>query len=439
MLSASYLAPGNTPESGVCGTITMSSYRAPDHHRPFIDLLDRVAVFAREDTVVYRRIRARLHELRQWFADRTAWPVVCNRELARLVKIPALTSGGHGFRWVQQTLDYELFVWLLWYAEARGEEQFLLSGLVEEVEVRVQELLGPGHIDWDIHAQRLALNRAIKGLEAAGALRRIDGDTEEWARTGTGDTLYEFTSLVRHLYVQIPEEIFSETTGAAAISELAATTDVTPANGGVTAEAGGDGGAVEEPQAHGSSPALQRLYRTLLLSPALYACADPEAFALLRGRDRRQSIATDLQETLGWDLEVTETYAALLRPSASEVSEQALFPFRGALCHVILLLCGHLQSLVLDGKLEPDGFDRIRLTPARLTALLTELRSIHGEQWGKTVAELNAQSLAETVMTCMREWDILSGPDADGQIYILPLAARFRGLYVQERRDTEWD
>lgn len=400
----------------------MSRYRAPDQHRPYVDLLDRVAVFAREDALAYRRIRARLNEVRQWFAERTAWPVVCNRELARLIKTPVLTSSGHGLRWVQQPLDYELFVWLLWFAEARGDDQFLLSGLVEEVEARAKELLGPGHLDWNVHAHRLALNRVLKGLEAVGALRRIHGDTEGWAQSRTGDTLYEFTSLVGHLYVQMPDAVFDNVTGASAITEIAATTDV----------------ATDRHTLVNATP-LQRLYRMLLLSPALYACADPEAFALLHGRDRRQAIAADLRDTLGWDLEVTETYAALLRPAASEVSEQALFPFRGALSHVILLLCGHLQELASTGELVPDAYDRIRLTPARLTAILTRLRATHGDQWGKTVGGLGTQSLIDTVMTAMREWDLLDGPDADGQIYVLPLAARFRGLYAQDGSEAAWE
>jgi uncharacterized protein (TIGR02678 family) len=409
----------------------MRNVRALDQQRPFIDLLDRVAVSAKDDGLAYRRIRLNLKKVRDWFADRTSWIVLCNRELARLVKTPSLLSVGQGFDWAQQAIDYELFVWVLWFSESSSADQFLLSQLVEEIEVRANELCGSAHIDWNILAHRQSLNRALKGLEQYGILRRLDGDIEGWLRDRQSDSLYEFTPLTRHIHVDL-----SHAVDLPAIEQIAAATGRVDATKPVH-HTRTIGAVQQHSPLLGCGPAGQRLYRTLLLSPALYACADPDAFAILQSRDRRHSITEDFRSTLGWDLEVTSSYACLLRSSASEAGGQTLFPFRGGLAHVILLLCGRLREMVTEGALHPDTTDRLRITPGQLSAILAELREEHGVQWGATLRELGLQALARQVMESMAAWDLITEPDGDGQLYVLPLAARFRGTYDVERLEGD--
>lgn len=370
--------------------------KTADQHRPYVDLLDRPVILAREDPLAYRRIRHHLGPVREWFADRCGWPVILTRELVRAVKTPARPVSGLGFRWAQETVDYELFTWVLWYAEHVQGDQFILSDLVRELETQAAALLGPGHLDWNQYPHRQSLRRALFGLEELGALRRLDGDTEGWVQRGVGDSLYEFTPLVPHLHIHLPPEP--------------------------------DAGSA----APGAPAPAQRLYRSLLLSPALCRADDPEAFALLLPRDRRRSIIRDLHEHLGWDLEITETYACLLRPSASEVSEALLFPFRGALCHVLLLLMARVRERVAAGEWQPDAHDRVRLPLAALTAEIADLRARWGENWGATLGKLPAQALAEQVLAALDTWGLMAGPDADGQVLMLPLAARFRGVYRED-------
>lgn len=397
----------------------MRSARTIDAVRPYVDLLDRPAIFADVDGPAHRRVRARLGEIQRWFAERADWTLIATRELVRLEKQPAQLSSGHGFRWAKSALDYELLVWCLWFAEGSGEEQFLLTQLIEEIEARAAELLGPGHLNWDDYTHRLALNRALGGLEELGALRRIDRDADDWVLTRSGDALYEFTPLARYLNGRWPAAILGDWGGAARPPDLERLHRREPLPGPATPE--------------------QRLYRTLLLEPALYRFADPEAFELLARRERRERIGTDLADHTGWDLEVTESYACLLRPSASSASEQNLFPFRGALCHVLLLLSGYAREQVATGALAADAFDCVHLSSARLVSLLTELRERHGESWSRAVAELGASSLAEVVISALHDWSLLDGPDADGQMRLLPLAAPFRGAYrAQTEEGIAW-
>ncbi|MBE3590059.1 MAG: TIGR02678 family protein [Firmicutes bacterium] len=391
----------------------MSRLRTLDRHRPFIDLLDRPAVTAWDDPLAFRRLRAQAERVRRWYAERTGWTLVQRRDVFRLIKTPALTSPGHGFRWAEDRLDYELAVWVLWYGEATGAETFVLTHLTEEIEARANELVGPGHLSWDVYAHRLSMRRALAGLEAIGVLRRLDGDAQKWAEDRSGNSMYEFTPLLRHFYVELPTRIVGEIGAPVPAEEVAAALEPGAAS----------------PLAQ-SVPPEQRLYRTLLLSPALFRADDPEAFDLLAHGERRRRIAEDLQDAFGWDLEVTSAYACLLRPSASEVSETALFPIQGALSHVILLLFAELRDRVRRGLLEPDAYDRLRLTQAQLASMVTELRARYGEHWGATMAQLGTRALVQEVLEALTEWDLLRGPDADGQWYVMPLAARFSGAYA---------
>jgi uncharacterized protein (TIGR02678 family) len=367
--------------------------RISDIHRPFIDLVDRIAILSGADPFSYRRIRLHLTDLQQWFAERAAWHIIANRELIRLVKVPARADSALGFRSLQSPLDYELMVWVLWFGERMDTEQFLLSELVEEIALQATASCGVGHVEWANYSQRHALRRALGVLEEMGALHRLDGSTEDWANTRSGNTLYEFTGLAQHLGVE-----------------------TTTAPSGATSALRAD----------------QRLYRMLLLSPSVFAMDDPEAFSLLKSRDRRQNIIMDFQKHFGWDLEVSGSHACLLRPAASEGSEQALFPSRSAIIHPIVLLCGVLRRRVESGQLSVDGADGIIVSLEVLEAELAELNRIWGSYWGSTLGQLALSRLTEEVISMMRDWAFLEGPDADGLYRVLPLAARFTGEYRPE-------
>lgn len=380
--------------------------RTRELHRSWADLLDRAAVSAADDDASFRRIRAVLDEARTWYARRTGWPTILTREMVRTVKTPSVAHPGQGFEWVSERLDYELFVWILWYSETIATDQFVFSDLVREVEFRAAELHGEGHFTWDTLAHRRALKRAAEALEDLGAIRQVDGSVADYAESRAEDALYEFTGVARHLHLLFSDELYE-----ALVARR-------------------DPGVLEEP-VDDAADDEQRLYRTLLLSPALYAHHDPDAFAVLRGHDRRQRIARDVREHLGWDLEVTRGYACLLRP-ARDVRGRATFPTRSAETHVVLLLCGRVRERVQAGELAPDELDRLVVSRAWLTSQVVELQAEYGDHWGKTLARLSLEDLVDGVVALMRGWGLLEPGERAGELRVLPLAARWTARYVDD-------
>ena len=162
--------------------------RTAEAHRPYVDLVDRVAVTRAGDPAAYRRVRLRLDELRAWFMDRTGWQLIESHAVARLVKEPARATPGQGVPNLRASLDYELLAWTLWYGEKWEAEQFVLSHLLEEIPIHAAEPGSQRRIDWSLRAHRESLERAIRALESMGALATVNGDVGEWVRSGEGDT-----------------------------------------------------------------------------------------------------------------------------------------------------------------------------------------------------------------------------------------------------------
>lgn len=377
--------------------------RKEDRHKPFTDLLDRVAVTAADDPVAFSRIRARLQEVREWFALRCGWSVIYTRDVVRLVKAPAVALPAHGLKWVDARLDYELLVWVLWYGERIAGDQFVLTDLVRELELEIRQQIGAEHFDWNDRAHRLALQRAMRALEQMGMVRRIDGDIEDVVADRSDDALYEFTPLAQQMPVALADDLYD------------------------TIVLRGDATVLQRPLSDASTPE-QRLYRALLLNPAVSAADDPDAFHLLTRRERRRQIAADLEMALGWDLEVTASFACLLRPMADAVA-QVSFPGWGTLAGILVLLCGYLRDAAEAGRYVPDAFDRLRLSTAQVDGALTDLTVQYGDHWSAEYRNMGHTALVTTVTDTMREWGFLVGPDADGYVLIMPWAARYRGEY----------
>lgn len=388
-------------------SVEQARIRTEERHRSYTDLVDSIAILAEVDPVAFRRIRANVDEIRRWFWDRAAWRVDLSHEMVRLDKRPAIASSHQGFSWCELPLDYELFVWLLWYEEVRDTHQFVCSELIRELEAQIAEAVGGDHFTWDSYDHRRALRRVIEEMTSVGAVRRLDGSIAAMVVDANEDALYEFTGVARRL-----QPILSDQVAAALETGLLAgaakTTEM------VTAE--------------------QRLYRSLLLSPALYVHQDPEAFAVVSGRDPRRRIREDLQARLGWDLEVTQTYACLLRPTGhGRVAN--IFPTRqAAIMHVVLLMCGHLREIAQTRRAEVDALDRIVMIRARFLAELIKVRREFGENWGKGLseAEMSIEQLTDLTLSEMSAWGLVEQGEDPDTLRFLPLVGRFLGVYTDE-------
>jgi uncharacterized protein (TIGR02678 family) len=399
-------------ERGAYVTLAQRRAAAHDFQAAYRALLDGFAVLASDDPTVFRTIRARQKEMRTWFYDMVGWWLIVTGDCAYLAKHPVAVLPWHGFdtdrdRPLQQALDYELLVWALWYGERKPlDHTFLIGMLASEIAEETRPYVGTGHIDWNHRAHRESLVRAMRVLEHLGAVRRLDGEAEWFERDGVdADTVYEFTPVARLMRTQPAAELLPD---------------------GVTI-----GTAAQERPV----TVQQRLYRALLTLPAVLAEFEPEGFALLQRNDKRMSIAADIEDHVGWQLEVTTSYAALMRQR--EAGAQPSFPTGHIITRITLLLCQHLRAVVAGkargvASLTPDGFDRVIISRERFQSELGRVKQKYDKWWGATTRARGLGSLAEDVLDCMRGWGLALGPAADDQITIYPTAARFGAVYTDD-------
>lgn len=358
--------------------------------RAYIDLLDNIAITEDGDTPAFRRIKRLREELQQWYSTRPGWTVLAERDFVRLIKVPSSHRTSGELQRLQEPLDYEMAVWILWHGEKSSEPLFLLSELTEEVSVQANLEREGERISWTNHLHRRSLVRAIATLIDLGAIRRHDGDAQAWADSQEGNVLYEYTDLAQRLELSEWE--------------------------------------LEENEDRSATTPEARLYRHLLLSPLLQKRDDPEAFALLQRRDTRRQVRSEIEERFGWNLHVAENHACVLRPQRA--LPRRTFPRPDTLSQISILLCGRVRELIDAGQMAAAREDRVAITRNRIEQTLIDLREEHGRNWPKGVQNDSLDKLLSQTTAYMKEWGLLEGPDIDGLYYMTPLAAGWDAVYT---------
>lgn len=375
-------------------------------------LIDRPLIHGAEDRPLFDRIRRHAPALQSTFSRLAGWHLQAHPEFARLVKTPAHPDASHGLEWARTRRDYELLAWVLWYGEHTGGRKFTLSQIAEEIRLRTASPDGVPGFDWTSRDQRVAARRVFHGLEEMGVLQVHDGSVDDWTdENGKCDALYAWGAAAWRLHVNLPAAELERLAEGREIPETATTAD-------------------DE----------IRLYRTLLLNPALFRLDDPAAFHLLDDPDRRARIEHNFKYLTNWELEVTTSYARVLRPARSDDAMQTPIPLLSGISHAVLCFCGLLRERRGAGRLVPLRDECFLVHEGRIEQEVAELQARHGAKWGKGLAEKPVRALARELVEEMKAWGLLRGPDGYGQYTVLPTAARLAGHYGEEiEHDREED
>lgn len=372
-------------------------------------LIDRPVITARDDRPLLEKVRRHAPALQSTFSRLTGWRLQAHPEFARLVKTPARAESSHGLEWARSRQDYELLAWVLWFGEHTGGRKFTVSQVTEEIRLRTASPDGVAEFDWDSRDQRLAVRRVFHGLEGMGVLRLEDGSVDDWAdEHGKGDALYGWGAAAWRLHVGIPP---------AELERLA------------------EGREAPAPSRDNAGADEIRLYRALLLNPALFRLDDPAAFRLLDDTEERPRIVRNILNLSGWELEVTTAYARVLRPARSDDAVQTPIPLTSGISHAVLCFCGVLRERQRTGRLVPLRDECFLVHESRIEQEVGELQARHGVRWGKGLRDRSVKALARDVVDEMKAWGLLRGPDATGQYVVLPTAARLAAHYGGETEE----
>lgn len=372
-------------------------------------LIDASIIPAESDRDLHQRIRRHQRALNAWFSEQVGWRLVEHPEFVRLIKPVEYPEPAYAMSWAADRRDYELFVWLLWFAEQTAGRKFTISQVADAIRERSAEAGEDGAFDWLTISERRRLVRVMGAMQDMRVIRIRDGSLREWQEeTGKRDALCEWGAATWNLNVPfLTEELQRLAEGE--LSRIPAVDRVRP------------------------NPRM-RLYRQLLLGPALFRREDPEAFDILQDEEERRYIAEDLRLHIGWILEVTTSYARLLRPANRADSVRPPIPTEGSESHVIILLCGVFRKLQQEGALMAIGDDHFLISAAQLELAIADLQERFGGNWKQELRTSSANDVFRRILPDMLAWGLLRPGETSDQWIVTPLAARLDGIYIGPRK-----
>jgi uncharacterized protein (TIGR02678 family) len=378
-------------------------------------LLRHPVLDAGVDPEGYRLARRHLGTLRAWHQRRTGWTVLARGHTVRLVRSPGVLPMGGLHPELVSPRDVACLAWALAFGHhpqvaGRGiGRQFLLTEVATAITEAARDSVAP--LDFARRADAQSLRRALRALVDLGLLRAVDGSEEAWLDgDGPGDALYEFSDAATTFLAGLDRQAFDEVG-----QDARAPAPTMPGHLAVPADL----------------PPLMRAWRALLAAPVFVRYDDRAAFVALW--EARRQVALDLEQ-LGDDLlDITPSYARLVRPSGAADAGDARLSPRRALDHAVLGFCSHLRIAVGSGYLGPPDADSdcVATTRAELARVFQETVAAESRFWGRQLqARATRPELFEDVCAAMRRLGLLRGPDQAGAAVLLPTAAAYTVSYA---------
>ncbi len=381
-------------------------------------LLDNEIVTLRDHAEVYRQIRIYFDNLQAWHQEHTGWRIQRGRNYFRLERQLHATTPVYTDEKLKKARDFACFAWLLWFAEKRylsgggRNQQFLLTemvaGLQEQTQIAAE---GEKQLDFRNQYDRFSMSRALDYLSRLGGITTLEGETKKWVDEGDAvenEVLYEFTPITHSLV-----EALNQGRVEAIVAHLAQGQQSFP--------------PALVASVAGPIPPITRAWRALLLGPNLLRYDDPEAFRDLE--KQAEQVNDELAETFGWLLELNDDYACIVRGGSLSVGSGPEIGLSSGYNQIILLLCTTFREQVEAGTWQPDSYGCLHVNHLDIAQLFNELRQRYGTHWGTTVQKQKAHELFAEIYQRMRQFGFLRGPDEQGELLILPTAARYRFSY----------
>ncbi|HLI05564.1 MAG TPA: TIGR02678 family protein [Ktedonobacteraceae bacterium] len=387
-------------------------------------LLDNPIVSLHDDAEAYRLVRTHFPALAKWHEQHTGWRIQRGPSFFRLERHLQMPVSPFLDDRLKRPRDFVCLTWILWFAEQRflagggRNQQFLLSQLTEELQRQSEP--GPGTaLDFRNLQDRYSMRRALEYLTQLGGLQALEGEVRSWAEDAPDqEVLYEFTPISHSLIEALSEQRVS------AMAKRIATQN----NHLLTSDLG-------LPALAQDLPPLVRVWRTLLLGPALLRYDDAAAFAALVAH--AEQVSEELAQNFGWLLELNSDYACIVRGGTLSAAAGPTLALNSALDQIILLLCTAFRESVEQGLWSPDAYGCLHISSFDINTLFSDLRLRYGSYWGATVKESKATDLLNDIYARMRLLGLLRGPDLEGHMLILPTAARYSVSYDREPTETE--
>ena len=368
-------------------------------------LLDRFWVTRAENKELYFSVKRALPLYRRLVNEPLGWNLVVNESVIKLEKVPPKAMSWMGIQEFQESLDYCLLCGtLLFLSDLDDGEQFLLSSLTESLGAILAEVQP---MDWTRFSHRKSLVRVLRYAQRIGLLIVYDGVSEAFGNDQTQEVLYENTGLSRHFPVHFGRDIMH----CNSIEDF-------------------ESFAWEGEDAARGRQRIQRVYRQLTLSPALYWSEhDHSDYDYVK--NQRSWLNRYLSETMGGELHVHKNGAFFVLDEEHRFG--SVHPRDSAISDVALLLCAQLRNRIKAGIYPRNEDDTVFLTHREFQHEMIQCQAQYGTGWGRRLRELSLDKLAQELISYLSDWMFLE-KQLEG-ILLYPAVGKWIGRYPAQDQD----
>ncbi|SDN61601.1 TIGR02678 family protein [Paenibacillus sp. yr247] len=364
-------------------------------------LLEQYWIVREEQQEEFDLVKKFEPQLKIWFREKLGFELVVHRKMfARLEKIPAVASEHMVLEpdVFKSSMDYTILFSLFAFFEGRYDETFLISDFCEELRANLGE---QDEKFLEKHRNRLSLIRVFKYTMRMGILIHRDGDIDAFEK----EVLFKIPPIARFFIRQFPCAVR-------------------------------DG--LQNPDLFTGLPPKerrQRIYRTLLLEPALlFSRQEPEDVQYIK--KQFPVLKKDLFIHTHFQAEFyTEGVICVRRdPEGSTMRD---FPADSSISDLALQLAECLKLKYLNSDIMPDDAGSITMNRFDWEEMLLQLKNENSSYWKTDYADLKLESLDKEITRYLMSWGMIERPDAH-TVIIAPHVVRVTGkIYLKGEQVNE--
>ena len=369
-------------------------------------LLSKRWIVKANNKELYYRVKDEIPSVQKFFGEKLGYQIIVNSYLIKLEKLPSKAQPWMGIQEFTERIHYEFLCLILAFLEDKEiEEQFVLSQLTEFI--KMNHKYEP--IDWTSYSYRIHLIKVLRFCIQNGFFLVNDGTDDGFKKSDTGEVLYENTGVSRYFMRSFATDI----TELHTIEEYE----------GIEWTSGSeDRGVIRR----------QKVYRDLLLSPAVYKSGEAdEEFAYIK--NYRNLISDEFDKYMDCELQVHRTSAYLVMGDNTTIGKE--FPEANSLSDAILLTNQLILKEIEDGRIIPEDDERIIISISYLQKLIEECKVQFGSGFHKQFRDMESSDFARNVMEKMEQYGFIQIEKLEEEVELRPITGKMIGRYPKEYQD----
>ena len=366
----------------------------------FTELLENFWIVRDKDSESYFRIKRAVNntKMKRFLNQFAGWNIVVNNKLIKIEKTPAQAMPFMGIQEFQDKKDYCILCALLIFLEDKFEgEQFLFT----EMEQSITAIIGNSiQFDSKKFSDRKAIVRVLKFAENMSFIKTSDGSVENLESDLNKQILYENTGSSRYFSVNHSMETgdFKSYKDFEKREELYTNSET-------------------------GSARINRIYRKLLLQPAVYWENKNDADSIYIKKQRR-SIIQHLEEYTDGRLDIHNGAAFYMLNENDtfgeiHISDKAVSGFSA-------LICTELQKI-----LSPDlTTHKTFISKNDFRKFILDCKEKYKDGIGKQLRETSDDKITDMIINYFYNWQFLE--NADDGYYICDGIYKISGRFPQD-------